>query len=112
MTPDDWNDLIEDCLETLVEEWEREEVGFRCGQAGRLTHLVWADNIWLFAKSREEMMTMQTQLTGRLEAKGLWWKDSSLKVMGTEGTKGDMVTKGLEGGLGPQGGDGNGGAGG
>ena len=43
------------------------------------------------------MMMMQTQLTGRLEEKGLWWKDSSLKIMGTEGTKGDMVTKGLEG---------------
>ena len=53
MTPDDWNDLIEDCLETLVEEWDQEGVGFRCGHAGRLSHLVWADNIWLFAKSRE-----------------------------------------------------------
>ena len=97
MTPDDWNDLIEDCLETLVEEWEKEGVGVSCGQAGRLSHLVWADNIWLFARTREELERMQVQLTDRLEEKGLWWKDTSLKVMGTEGPKGDMVTTGRQG---------------
>ena len=52
MTPDDWNDLVEDTMEEVVEEWEKEGVGVNCGDVGRLTHLVWADNIG-FSVGRE-----------------------------------------------------------
>ena len=97
MTPDDWNDLVEDTMEEVVEEWEKEGVGVNCGDVGRLTHLVWADNIWIFGRSWEELARMQERLTESMEAKGLWWKESSLMVMQTDGSHGDMVTEGKRG---------------
>lgn len=49
------------------------------------------------AKSREELMEMQTEVTISLEDRKLWWKPSSLTVMTTGDKEGDMVTTGAKG---------------
>ena len=103
LTPDTWNLIIEDTLEEVVQTWEDEGYGVRCGEAGRLTHIVWADNFWLLAKTREELARMQRDVTEVLEAKRLWWKPSSLMVMSTEGYQGNMITMGEMGATHPQG---------
>ena len=47
-----------------------------------LTHMLWADNIWLFAHSLADLAQMSQCLTDVLDSACLFWKPSSLKAMG------------------------------
>ena len=85
---------MEDALESTVRTWQREGLGVQCGNNRKMTHIIWADNIWLVARTREELRRLQEDVAKASEAKSLWWKDSSLKFMSTEGPIGDMVTNG------------------
>ena len=81
----------------MVQQWEADGCGIRCGDAGRLTHIVWADNFWLFGKTREELARMQRDVTEKFEERKHWWKQSSLLVMSTDGLQCDMITMGEHG---------------
>ena len=53
----------------------------------RLTHLLRADNIWLFASSKIAVQAMMQFMTDVLTAEGLAWKPSFLECM----TSGDQI---------------------
>ena len=48
-----------------------------------VTHLIWADNIWLLASSSGMLKKMHQSLTDLLTSRKLYWKPSDLKVMTT-----------------------------
>jgi hypothetical protein len=56
-----------------------------------LTHLIWCDNVWLFASNKAEMCTMIAELTEAIHAGGFRWKPTSLQVMaGGDATAEDL----------------------
>ena len=80
-TPDVWNVLVETAMEDLVRSWSSRHFGFDFGDDQRLTHLVWADNIFLVAASADQLSTMCQELTNLISAVKLSWKESSLQYM-------------------------------
>ena len=46
-----------------------------------VSHMLWADNIYVLSRSKEEMIRMMTQLTERLHEYGMTWKPNSLAYM-------------------------------
>ena len=61
----------------------------REGEEGkkRLTHLVWADNIYFFAHHEEAIKDMFVDFTEQLHARELDWKEGSLEYLIQEGRK-------------------------
>ena len=62
LTPDLCNDLMEHTLKETVRDWEKKGYGVRCGEAGRLAHIIWADNVWVIVKKRDELIKMQDDI--------------------------------------------------
>ena len=50
-----------------------------------ISHIVWADNWFLFAKSIEEAREMLTELTEEIATLALFWKASSASMIGSLG---------------------------
>ena len=83
-TPDVFNVLMEHALEVLVARWVHRGYGFHVGKTCNhtpLTHLIWADNIILFAASLQQFREMARELTDALSEIGFSWKPSSLECM-------------------------------
>ncbi len=49
-----------------------------------VNHVVWADNIWVLAKTREELEVMVQELTEIVYGAALSWKTDSLKILASE----------------------------
>ena len=47
----------------------------------QLTHVTWADNIFLLSHSAQHLGDMMQELTSAIYASGLRWRDTSLEVM-------------------------------
>ena len=81
-TPDEWNLLIGYLMEALVKSWRVRRFGFILPDwASWITHVVWADKIWLIAASSEQLHTMTVELTEAVYGAKLKWKTSSLEVL-------------------------------
>ena len=63
--------------------WNEGNYGIRWGHKGErlINHLVWADNVWLFASSVGMYQAMLDMLTLRLEQAKLRWKPKSLEFL-------------------------------
>jgi len=80
--PDEWNMLLETVLGETVISWEERKFGFRLpGWERGITHAIWADNIWLIAASKQQLLTMTDELTEVIYAAKLRWKDTSLEIL-------------------------------
>ena len=77
-----FNAMIEHALEPLVIAWKRDRLGFCFGESDDhpLSHLIWADNITLVAKSMPELQRMAQEITEEIYRIGFKWKHSSLRV--------------------------------
>ena len=75
---------MEAILSPLVSSWERQGYAV-LGEAGlkTITHAVWADNVFIFAASKEQFASMCQELTDAVYAHKLRWKPSSLEVLST-----------------------------
>ena len=64
------------------------------GQQGerRVSHMIFADNCYLFAASKEVIRRMIVDTTEELRKRGLDWKEDQIGVMawGFEGRSGDL----------------------
>ena len=81
-TPEVFNVMIEYALEPLVAHWEKKGFGFAFDDCERvLTHLIWADNIILFASSVKQFQIMAQELTDAICGIGFRWKPASLEYM-------------------------------
>ena len=66
----------------LAEEWEARGYGIQFSEgAPRLTHIIWADNIWIVAEPITQSRKMMKMLTGALLARRLAWEDGSLELL-------------------------------
>jgi len=62
----------------LKPEWEAKTYGFRTGVM-IITHILWADNVFLFAQSFSMMQEMENDVTKVLAKRNLFWKPRSLE---------------------------------
>ena len=81
-TPEVSNTVLEWALEPLARSWRERDMGFSFDDnSPALTHLLWADNIWIIAGSMEEFLCMTRELTDTILSIGFRWKDVSLEYM-------------------------------
>ena len=64
----------------IIPIWRAQGAGIQVNNF-LLTHIIWADNVFLFAKEYGMLRLMSVQLTDALALKGLYWKASSLAWM-------------------------------
>ena len=70
-----------------IREWDRLGLGYRVEFVGAsrhplaVSHLFWADNCYVLARSREELTRMMRDLTIQLHSYGMRWKPTSLLYM-------------------------------
>lgn len=92
--PQMWKLIIYFLLSNLVPLWQESGWGFTlndyvsasgefCSSPRKITHLVWADNIWILADTFPMMEAMVCSLTRYINYYGLVWKEKSLKTMST-----------------------------
>ena len=67
-------------LKRTINKWTAANVGIMVGTV-RLTHIVWADNVWLFANSHDMYNKMVGILSCELYRAKLRWKPASLEYM-------------------------------
>ena len=74
-TPEVFNILTEAALQPVVVSWRKRRLGFKLDDTSEppLTHLFWADNVFLFAKSVHEFRIMAQELTDAVLRAGLTW---------------------------------------
>ena len=95
-TPDEFKALIEFIMGPIVLTWERRQFSLKLdGWETSLTHPVWADNIWLYATSMEQMMVMTQDLTDAIYAYERKWKVESLELLTPTGLEGANSVCGL-----------------
>ena len=75
-----WNALIGYIMQLMLPGWLSKRCGVELNDSF-ITHAVWSDNVWLFAKSVDELKQMVRPLTLMLKHYGLEWKDKSLQVL-------------------------------
>ena len=84
-TPEVFNIMMEYALEPSVASWKSRSFGFAFGEVNdspvRLTHLIWADNIILFATDVAQFETMAQDVTEAVYALGFSWKFNSMECM-------------------------------
>ena len=83
-TPEIFKTIIEAILETVIQMWLAIGFGILLNDGSVLTHLVWADNIWLFATNIQDKAIMTQQLTEAVTQAGFRWKPASLEYLHTE----------------------------
>ena len=76
--PKFWTLVVEVVMGPVVKRWREEEKGILVGKE-RISHRVWADNIFLTARSVEEAHAMATKLTTAFRARGYRMKPTSLE---------------------------------
>ena len=81
-----FNLVIEDRMEGPVSHWTRDAKGlplldFDDEPTGYLTHVVWADNIWLLSTSIPDVLDMFHELTASLHQVGFEWKSGALEIL-------------------------------
>eukprot|EP00973_Karenia_brevis_P013039 1770684-Karenia_brevis.AAC.1 len=69
--------LIASCMP----RWKDQAYGINLPGIGLTSHALWADNVYLLAKSRREATDMFTQLTEQLMRRGMSWKPQSLQIL-------------------------------
>jgi hypothetical protein len=92
-TPSLWARVLDHALLLAQNIWHARGWGFPLGDDQPLvTHLFWADDIYLIAQTPSMIGDMFECLSGVLADFGLTWKESSLKLLSTDETN-DGLTK-------------------
>eukprot|EP00973_Karenia_brevis_P056649 7880802-Karenia_brevis.AAC.1 len=73
--------VVESAVSEVVCHWRRRRLGFTLNNEEFITHATFADNFFLFAKTKHEAMQMVQELTDAVHAKGFDWKPSSLECL-------------------------------
>ena len=80
-TPGDWNYLLDFALKDVVSDWLRVGWGADLGDGNPISHAIWADDIFFFAVSLDQVSGMAQDLTYALNDHGLSWKPGSLAFL-------------------------------
>jgi hypothetical protein len=86
-TPSLWTRVIDHVLALAQESWRAHNLGFELNDGQPLvTHVYWADDIYLIARDPAMIGDMFETLSTRLREFGLTWKESSLQLLSTDET--------------------------
>ena len=80
--PPIFRDLVIAIISPLADSWRQRGLGYNM-EFYWLTHMIWADNIFIFAASPQQMQIMSRELTNEIYSIGLQWERSSLETMCT-----------------------------
>jgi len=81
-TPKLWVALLMFLMGPLIPTWIARSLGYLPrGSTDMLTHLLWADNVFLFANSLENLKTMIVEVTAVIHSAGMDWKPTSLEFL-------------------------------
>ena len=72
-TPDQFNAVLESALKTTVQAWQELGWGILLDNGFRLTHLIWADNAFLFESDIRRASDMAKMVTEALASFNLFW---------------------------------------
>ena len=72
-----WRVVVLFLFSQLVEIWDDMGLGFGIGSR-TINHIIWANNIWLLADSRDTLLRLVDSTTQVFWQNGLYWKPSSL----------------------------------
>jgi len=86
-----WNATMRRLVAPLHREWVTWGWGIDLPGFGCLTHLLWADNIYLVGANQAQCHSMAQMLTAALETAGLAWKPSSLAHLGSNAVPGAVA---------------------
>ena len=89
-TPDIFNAMIEAAFAPMVRSWSARGIGIVL-DGTLFNHCWWADNLWLFAKSRTELAILCQESTAVVYNLRLTWKPSSLVTMHSDGCRTDSL---------------------
>lgn len=70
-------------LMPTIRRWKRLKIGVDM-DGFLLNHLIWADNIFLFAETQQQLRMMILEIGNELEKAKMHWKADSLKIMSTD----------------------------
>ena len=77
--PPIFRDLVIALISPLADSWRQRGLGYDM-EYYLLTHMIWADNIFIFAASPRQLQIMTQELTHDIYSIGLQWKRSSLET--------------------------------
>jgi hypothetical protein len=80
-SPNLWNYIMRKVFVQLLPGWHARNLGIKITATRLLSHLVWADNLYLFCDTYEGLQTMFRELTLALFEHNLSWKKGSLQWM-------------------------------
>ena len=83
-----FNLVMRAILSLVVPTWQSSSWRVHIQEFGLLTHLVWADNVILYATSKDMLTSILQQLTESTHRFNLQWKPSSLETLTTESSHG------------------------
>ena len=79
--------LMRSVFRTLQEKWKVMRMGVKTRNSGarqeedRVSHMICADNCYLFAESKEQILQMTADGTEELKKRGLDWKEDHMKLI-------------------------------
>ena len=71
----------------LQEQWDNEKMGVEMSTNGgqdsecRVSHMIFADNCYVFAASKEEIEKMMEDTTEELRRRGIDWTEDQMEMM-------------------------------
>ena len=80
-SPYGWNLIMAYIFAPLHEAWIKAGYGIRLDEYTTLTHVIWSDNLFLFATSKMHLSSMFSSLTSSLTYNKLFWKHDSLWML-------------------------------
>ena len=81
-TPKEFNNCINFALKPVITKWYLIDIGFKL-EGKQINNLIWADNIFLFARNPTELQIMIDDITEALGRVGLRWKPDSPVILAT-----------------------------
>ena len=81
-TPKEFNNCINFALKPVITKWYLTDIGFKL-EGKQINNLIWADNIFLFARNPTELQIMIDDITEALGRVGLRWKPDSPVILAT-----------------------------
>ena len=81
-----FNLMMRSVFRALQEEWKVLRMGVKIrnsevrSKEDRLSHMIFADNCYLFAESKEQMLKMIGYATEELKKRGLDWKEDQMEL--------------------------------
>ena len=67
----------------MIRQWQLMGLGYQLDDNYLLSHLIWADNIFVCCSTESGLKQMIEMMTEALHAAKLWWKPASLMTMAT-----------------------------